>query len=291
MLKWTIGRVSITPLVEMQVELPYDESGIILIREASPAALKDIRWLSPNYVSEDGLMKIAFQAFLVEAPGIRMIVDTCVGNAKPRETMMTLHTAFLEDLSTAGFGRDAVDIVVCTHLHYDHVGWNTMLEDGDWVPTFPRARYLLGRKEFDHFRSTVDAATPDDRRMLADSLLPVIEAGLVDFVDSDHRISPEIRLHPTEGHTPGHVSVVIESLGETAVITGDMVHHPCQIARPDWASFIDFDAAAAASTRRREFAEWESTGTLVIGTHFSAPTAGRLVRDGDNFRLEGDGRT
>ena len=220
---------------------------------------------------------------LVEAPGLKLVVDTCVGNDRPREITggEPLSTPFLQHLGEADWSRDGVDAVVCTHLHVDHVGWNTMLENGRWVPTFPKARYLIGRREYD-FWCTYD--DDEQQAMLGDSVKPIFDAGLAELVELDHVISPEIRLTPSIGHTPGHVSVMIESEGERAVITGDMTHHPCQMAHPDW-SLGDDDPKVAALTRSRLFAEWADQTILVIGTHFATPTAGHVLRDGAAFRF------
>src|SRR6185295_15252274 len=135
-----------------------------------------------------------------------------------------------DDLAKAGFAADDVDAVLCTHMHVDHVGWNTRLVDGAWRPTFSRARYLFGRTEYDHWQAAGD---PGERQVIADSVQPVIDAGLADWVESDHAVTPEVRLEPTPGHTPGHVSVRIRSGGEEAVITGDLVHHPIQCCAPE----------------------------------------------------------
>jgi glyoxylase-like metal-dependent hydrolase (beta-lactamase superfamily II) len=186
-------------------------------------------------------------------------------------------------MEAVGWTRERVDAVVCTHLHVDHVGWNTMRVDGQWVPTFPHARYLIGRREYEHWRGEDEGET---QAILGDSVQPIFDAGLADLVELDHRISPEIRLIPSTGHTPGHVCVRIESEGEAAVITGDMSHHPCQMAHPDWSPAFDGDPAAAAVTRGRLFAEWADQPVLVIGTHYATPTAGRVRRDGDAFRFE-----
>ncbi len=158
-----------------------------------------------------------------------------------------------------------------------------MLADGKWVPTFPNARYLLGRTEFEHWTAEGDA---EQQAILSDSVQPILDAGLAEFVALDHVISPEVRLVPTTGHTPGHVSVAITSEGQSAVITGDMSHHPCQLAHPDWSPSFDSDKQAAAVTRARMFAEWADKPILVIGTHYAGPTAGHVKRDGDAFRLE-----
>jgi glyoxylase-like metal-dependent hydrolase (beta-lactamase superfamily II) len=158
-----------------------------------------------------------------------------------------------------------------------------MLVDDRWVPTFPNARYLMGRVEYAHWTSQDERE--DMTAILADSVAPVWDAGLVDLVETDHRICDEISLVPTLGHTPGHVSVRISSRGEEALITGDFIHHPCQMAHPEWSSTADDDPHRAEHTRRDVFARLAGTPVLLIGTHFVAPTAGRVVRDGDAFRL------
>ena len=163
-----------------------------------------------------------------------------------------------------------------------------MLADGPngtrtWVPTFPNARYLMGRAEFAHWRATRERE--DMNAVFADSVAPIHEAGLADLVETDHRICDEISLMPTVGHTPGHVSVRIDSCGEEALITGDFMHHPCQIARPDWSSAADSDPDEARRTRERMLGELCDRPVLVIGTHFAGATAGHIVRDGDAYRL------
>jgi glyoxylase-like metal-dependent hydrolase (beta-lactamase superfamily II) len=253
--------------------------------QATAEELRKTPWLYPNFVSEDEVMQMSIHALLVEAPGLRLVVDTCVGNDKPRSLLRgkALSTNFLGEMESVGWTRDSVDAVVCTHLHVDHVGWNTMLEDGKWVPTFPKARYYIGRLEYEHWAA--DGAG-DQQQILDDSVQPIFDAGLAQFVELDHRISDEIRLIPSTGHTPGHVCVSIESEGQRAVITGDMSHHPCQMAHPDWSPAFDSDPEAAAKTRARLFAEWADQPILVIGTHYATPTAGHVRRDGAAFRFE-----
>jgi len=284
MLSWQVGAVKITSVVEMVMSLPYDPQGFFL-RDATPEALKATRWLYPHFVNEDGSLNVAVQALLVEAPGLRLLVDTCIGNDKPRQLVggNPLATPFLQHLADAGWSRDGVDAVICTHLHVDHVGWNTMLVDGKWVPTFPKARYLIGKREFEHWSNEGDA---EQQAIMGDSVRPIFDAGLVELVQMDHRVSPEVRLRPTPGHTPGHVSVVIESEGQSAVITGDIAHHPCQLAHPDWVTTLDSDTKAATATRSKLLAEWADQPILVIGTHYAAPTAGRVKRDGPAYRFE-----
>jgi len=284
MLSWKIGAVTVTRIVEIDLPVPYSAARPFLA-EATPEALRQIPWLYPNYVTEDGHLRLSIHALLVEAPGVRLVVDTCIGNDRPRNLIggQALATDFLARFTEAGWTREGVDAVVCTHLHVDHVGWNTMLEDGKWVPTFPKARYLIGRQEYAHWSAEGDA---DQQTILADSIQPVFDAGLVDLVEMDHRISPELRLVPTPGHTPGHVSVAIESEGQRALITGDMVHHPCQLAHPEWSPPFDSDPQASAVMRLGVFSELADQPVLVIGTHFAAPTAGHVKRDGAAFRFD-----
>ena len=283
MLTWTVGAVKITRIVEMELPVTYSPDGPF--PQATPEALRRSPWLYPNFVNEQDQMLLSIHALLVEAPGMRLVVDTCIGNDKPRGMLgkRPLATPFLDHLAEAGWSRGSVDAVVCTHLHVDHVGWNTMLEDGRWVPTFPKARYLIGRRELEHWNGEDEG---EQQVILSDSVQPILDAGLADLVEMDHRISPEIRLTPTPGHTPGHVSVMIESEGQSAVITGDMTHHPFQLAHPDWSPAFDSDPKAAAEVRARMFGEWADQPILVIGTHYAAPTAGRVIRDGEAFRFE-----
>jgi len=282
MLSWRVGDVTVKRIVEMELPIP---PGGHFLAQASPEALRQSPWLYPHFVNDKDELLLSVHALLVEAPGLRLVVDTCIGNDRARGITggQPLATPFLAHLADAGWPRDSVDAVVCTHLHVDHVGWNTMLENGRWVPTFPKARYLLGREEYAHWSSVDEDET---QQILADSVRPIFDAGLAELVEMDHVISPEVRLIPSVGHTPGHVCVVIESQGERAVITGDSTHHPCQIAHPDWSPVFDSDQVQSAKTRARLFAEWADEEALVIGTHFSAPTAGRIRRDGAAFRFE-----
>jgi glyoxylase-like metal-dependent hydrolase (beta-lactamase superfamily II) len=257
------------------------------LRDATAEALKTSPspWLFPHFAKEDGTLIASVQALLVEAPGLRLVVDTCIGNDKPRNLTggHKLATPFSQHLADAGWSRDSVDVVICTHLHADHVGWNTLLVDGKWVPTFPKARYLIGKREFEHWSHEGDE---EQQAIMGDSVRPIFDAGLIDLAETNHRISPELRLTPTPGHTPGHVSVMIESEGQSAVITGDIAHHPCQMAHPEWATSYDSDTQGATATRAKLFAEWADQPILVIGTHYAAPTAGHVKRDGAAFRFE-----
>ena len=279
--KWRIGDVTITRVVELS--LP---GGTFVLPDAVPENVKPIPWLAPHFIDSEGELLMSVQALIVESGGRRILVDTCIGNDKERPIPdWNKRTGpFLQDLTEAGHPPEAIDTVVCTHLHVDHVGWNTTLVDGRWTPTFPNARYLMGKAEWAYWEKEDDSQFGG---VLADSVRPVIDAGLADLVETDHKVSDEVWLEPTPGHTPGHVSVRISSRGEDAVITGDLMHHPCQMARPEWGSAFDWDADKARDTRNRS--SWSATPdepVLVIGTHFAGPTAGRIVRDGKVYRLD-----
>ena len=283
-LRWQIGEVSVSCITELLLPVGYYEK-YPFMREARPEALQEIPWLYPNFVSPEGELLISIQALLVQTKGFNLLVDTCVGNDKPRKITanQALNTEFLHDLAATGCDREAINYVVCTHLHVDHVGWNTMKVKDSWQPTFPNARYLLGRDEYDYWSKS---ESEDQMPVMEDSIAPIFEAGLVDLVETNHRISDEVRLVPTAGHTPGHVSVVIESTGEKALITGDMIHHPCQIARPHWTVSFDEDQEVAARCRVNVLKEQADSPTLVIGTHFAAPPAGKVVSGKDVYRFD-----
>jgi len=281
-MKWRIGRVTVTKIVELEVT----GGSRFILPQATYDEIRPIEWLRPHFADERGRLKMSIHALVVETPERRIVIDTCLGNDKQNRRIPTwnnLQGPFLADLAAAGYPRESIDTVLCTHLHVDHVGWNTMLVDGKWVPTFPRARYLMGRIEFEHWRS--EQGRQDMQAVFADSVAPVHEAGLVELVETDHRVCDEISLVPTTGHTPGHVSVAIRSEGEEALITGDFMHHPCQIAHPEWSSAADSDPDQARHTRERMLAELSDRPVLVIGTHFAGATAGRIVRDGTAYRL------
>ena len=203
---------------------------------------------------------------------------------------MTQKAQFIAAQSiTAGYPPESINYVLCTHLHLDHVGWNTRLVNSKWVPTFPKASYLMDKKDIALYGS-IDENTKDDfmqmqRRTFADSVQPVFDAGLAKPVEKPAEVCDGVRLVPTPGHTLGHCSVLIESKGEKALITGDFMYHPIQFHDPGLSISADVDNNAAIATRRRVFNEYADTPTLIIGTHFAGPTAGKLVRDGDGYRL------
>ena len=279
-MNWKIGNVAVTQVIEVDMPTP----GGFVLPDATPENIAKIPWLLPHFASKEGLLLMTIQALIVESQGRKILVDTCLGNDKKLAIpdWAGRNGPFLKDLAAAGHPRESIDTVVCTHLHVDHVGWNTMKVGGRWVPTFPNARYLFGRTEWDYWRS--EAENPEEP-IMSESVKPVIDAGLADLVEPDHKLTSEVWLEPTHGHTPGHVSVRISSGGADAIITGDMMHHPSQIARPEWHSNFDWNAEQGRATRRAAIARWSAGNLLVIGTHFAAPTAGRIVRDGNGYRF------
>lgn len=282
MSQWKIGNVGITKVVEL--EESWD--GTMLLPNATPENLKkEADWLYPAFTDDSGKLKLSVHTLIVESQGTRILVDTCIGNDKVRNAFpqwTNLHLPYLERLDNAGSPRHSVDRVVCTHLHVDHVGWNTMLEKGKWVPTFPNAKYLIGGTEWDFFSRLEDEF---HKGPVDDSVRPVMSDGLGQLVDSNHRITDEVWLEPTPGHTPGHFSVRISSAGENAVITGDMMHHPLQCRYPEWDDNYDNDGPLAKKTRRAFCERYADTGTLVFGTHFATPSAGKIVKHDDSFRF------
>ncbi len=268
--QWQIGDVKITRIIEMEVA----GGSRFILPDATREACLPLTWMAPHFMDEKGNLIMSIHALVVDTGSRRIVVDTCIGNDKQRSipNWTNLQTSFLEDIAAAGYPRESIDTVLCTHLHVDHVGWNTMLVDGRWEPTFANARYLFGEKEFQYWDSVVEETM--NQGVMGDSVRPVVEAGLVDFVAWEHQICPEIRLEPTPGHTPGHVSVHITSNGEEALITGDCIHHPCQMSRTDWCSSADYDAVQGQETREALLEKYAGTDVLIIGTHFATPTAG-----------------
>jgi glyoxylase-like metal-dependent hydrolase (beta-lactamase superfamily II) len=279
--QWQIGNVRITRVVEMEVA----GGSRFLLPDATRDAVLPISWLSPHFMDDKGNLIMSIHALIVETPSMKLMVDTCIGNDKERSipNWSNLQTSFLSDIEKAGYPRETIDTVMCTHLHVDHVGWNTMLVDGQWVPTFPNARYLMAETEFEYWDQGDGDGFGD---IMVDSVRPVVDAGLSELVPMDYAICDEVTLEPTPGHTKGHVSVRIRSEGAEALITGDAIHHPCQIARTEWSSTADYDAAQAIETRESLLETHCDSDVLIIGTHFATPTAGHIRRNDAGYWFE-----
>jgi glyoxylase-like metal-dependent hydrolase (beta-lactamase superfamily II) len=276
---WNVGKVKITKIVELETV----GSTRFILPLASNEEIAKLPWLIPDFATEEGRLKMSIHSLVVETPTRRVVVDTGLGNDKQGRNVPTWNNRngpFLETMTAAGFAPDSIDTVLCTHLHVDHVGWNTRWVGGKWLPTFAKARYVFGKAEFEHWRD--HSIGPDKVAIFNDSVKPIAEAGKADLVASDARLTDEITLIPTPGHSPGHMSILIRSDGEQGLLTGDVAHHPCQMAHLDWSSTADSDPVQSAATRRELFGRFADTSTLVIGGHFSA---GRIRRDGNAFKF------
>jgi glyoxylase-like metal-dependent hydrolase (beta-lactamase superfamily II) len=283
-LRWRVGDAVVIRIPELDATAALDG----LIPQFDLVNVSGDAWLQPNFVDETGRLRGLVQAFVVLIAGHTIVVDPGVGNGKKRAAVPgwdNLHTDFLDRLRATGVAPIEVDYVVNTHLHFDHVGWHTELVSGAWQPTFPAARYVMSAGEFGYWQSKPENEIADQHAGFADSVLPVYEAGLVDLVADDHVVIDGMQLVPTPGHTPHHASVLIESGGQSAVITGDVAHHPCQLAHPEWGSSSDFDADQARVSRSMLVERFANREALIIGSHFADPVAGYIRRENGSIRL------
>jgi glyoxylase-like metal-dependent hydrolase (beta-lactamase superfamily II) len=245
-------------------------------------------WMRPHYLDADGRLTQSIHTLLLRAGGRTILVDTGVGNGKNRAggipAFHMLDLPWLDRLAEAGARPEDVDLVLCTHLHGDHCGWNTRRDGDRWVPTFPNARYLLVDREWEHW-SSVAPDDPPTARLIEDSVQPVVDAGLVDLVPADYAVTDEIRLVPSHGHSPGHVTIEVHSQGESAALIGDVMHTPLQCAFPDLRPALDRDPEPARIARRAVLERYANTDTLILGAHFPWPP-GRIRRVGVGYWFE-----
>jgi len=284
--RWKIGAAAITRVVEIEGDSP----GTFFFEEATPERLLQHAWLRPHFLTGDGRVIASIHCFVIESAGRTIVVDTCVGNDKPREVKAwhMRQGRFLEDLAEAGFPRERVDTVLCTHLHVDHVGWNTMLAEGKWVPTFPNARYLLGKKEWAHWSNEPEGP---DREVRNDSVRPILEAGLADLVATDHRITPEVCLEPTPGHTPHHQSLLLESDGARVFYPADLMPTSAHIPLP-WIMGYDVEPLRTLESKRWILRRAVDEDWRLVFEHDAYVMSGRVAVDGKGygFRVEGSGQ-
>ncbi len=253
-----------------------------------PAELERNRdWLGPIVDAASGQMRLSFHSFVLRTGRHTIVIDSCMGNDKERPARLVGHhrnTDFVAQLAGVGLQPEDVDFVMCTHLHWDHVGWNTRLQNGSWVPTFPRARYVMAKTEYD-YRDAMHARGERSMHDLAfaDSILPLVHAERALVVVDDHAIEDGVWLESYPGHTLGNVVINVESKGARGVFSGDVIHSPLQLARPEWSSIACADPTLSAKSRRQLIECHAETGALVMPAHFLAPSAGRIVRHGDAF--------
>jgi glyoxylase-like metal-dependent hydrolase (beta-lactamase superfamily II) len=285
-LMFKAGDMKIHRIVEM-------ECGFTPALEFLPKLSKDMldenrSWLrEPAAIDENDNLILCFQSYVVQTGRYNILVDSCVGNDKDRSHRPLWNRkkdwAFMNGLAAAGLTVNDIDFVMCTHLHIDHVGWNTKLENGRWVPTFPKARYLFSKTELDYWIAE-HKKTPIP--CIEDSVIPIVEARKVDLVSSDHAVDDVVSLIPTPGHTPDHYAVQLGKGGKDAVITGDLIHSPLQAKYPELAMRVDYDPDQGAATRRKFLETYCDTNTLCCFAHFPSPSRGYIKRWGQGYRCE-----
>ena len=283
-----IGTIRIDRVIE---EEGPDFIASRLLPDATPAALDPHRhWLEPRFLDPaTQKLVLTMQSYVLRTPRHTILVDTCVGNDKARRFHapwnMRTHTTWLDRLDDVGVQVEEVDYVMCTHLHADHVGWNTRLVNGRWVPTFPNARYVFSKAEWSYWEELNRKGAKYSDGCINDSVLPVVEAGRAVFVESDHAFNNEIYFESTAGHTPGHIAIKLVSGGRTGVLSGDVIHSPVQCAHPEWSAVGCFDQEMSRQTRRAFLERYCETDTLVMTAHFPSPSAGYVERAGNAFRF------
>jgi glyoxylase-like metal-dependent hydrolase (beta-lactamase superfamily II) len=245
---------------------------------------ENAHWLQPTFVDNNGMLVLCIQSYVIETPHHKIMVDTCVGNHKPRPTRpfwdMMASDRYERNLAAAGVKVEDIDFVMCTHLHVDHVGWNTRLENGRWVPTFPNARYIFSDKEL-AFWTDRHAKSPELAPWMTDSVLPVVAANRVDIVKSEYAFNDHVQLIPAPGHTIDQYNVLAGKPGRDALVTGDMVHSPIQVRYPEIGMMSDWDSKIAGESRNRIFSRFCDTSTLICTGHFPSPSTGRITRGKD----------
>ena len=281
-----VGDIEVLPIVDID---PFDIAASIIFPDLDLSDLQPHRdWLEPRFLTAD-TVRLVVRSWLLRVDETTVLIDACVGDHKDRSWREDWHHrsggVLLRELALRGVGPDDVDFVCCSHFHADHVGWNTQLLDGRWVPTFPKARTLAARTEFDHWQARADQGEDDFRiKPFKDSVLPVHEAGLLDLVDDGYEVTSGLTLRRSPGHTPGHMSVEATRDGARAVFCGDVIHSPIQMLLPGLSSAFCADAAQAAQTRRRLLEDLEDTQALLVPIHFRGSGVCRVKASAGAFR-------
>ena len=285
-LKFTVGDFTIHRIIEQETTFLQANDALPTL---APEVLAENRgWLQKTgALDANDTLILCFQSYIVKTPHHTILIDSCIGNDKPRPLRpkwnMKTDDAYMRGLAALGFSVGDIDFVMCTHLHVDHVGWNTRLENGRWVPTFPKARYVFGKTEFDHWSKENAKA---EVAPFVDSVLPVVEAKRVEIVTNDYSVGDHIRILPTPGHTPGHVAFTLGRTKDEAVFAGDLIHTPLQLRYPELSPKFDIDPKQAATTRRSFLERYCDTDTLCCTAHFPSPSTGKIRRHGNGFSCE-----
>jgi glyoxylase-like metal-dependent hydrolase (beta-lactamase superfamily II) len=290
MLRFSVGKASVTRIEETYQPI-YEP------KELFPEFTDDIgrqhaHWMAPNhYDPASNKVKLSVHSWLLQIGQQKILIDACCGNGRMRATRpwwSMLNTPYLERLAEAGARPDEIDLVMCTHLHHDHLGWNTQLKDGRWVPTFPNARYVFSKPDVEYFyKADQDPATaPVEFGTFRECVLPILDAGKADLVSGTHRLNDFIDIVPAPGHSPGHVVFRLESEGQHGAFTGDVFHHLLQVHYPHWNFPKNSDVAQARASRRMILEHCASKGALVFPGHVGAPFAGYIQATAEGFRPE-----
>jgi glyoxylase-like metal-dependent hydrolase (beta-lactamase superfamily II) len=280
-----LGEVTIARVVEVdRSSLP---TTTMLPDSTAEAIARHHGWLRPHFWDDTvGDLGARIQSYIVRTPEQTILIDTCFGNDKERPGFPAGHRRqgrYLEDLRGAGAAPEDIDVVVCTHLHIDHVGWNTRRMDGRWVPTFPKATYVFVGEEWEFWKHEHERGA-EPYGCIADSVVPIVEAGRAQVVNSHHTLGKYLRFEPSPGHTPGHTCLRLRTSGGDAIFSGDIMHRTVQVAEPGWSSIFCYDGRQAAKTRR-DFVEGHAdSGVLVLAAHFPAP--GYIVSEGGAHRFQ-----
>ena len=285
-----IGDYSVGRITEIQFA-PF--AATEFFPAATPEMVQAASRALPGRFSDDGKIVMSFHAFVLRTGRHTIMVDTCCGADKPRPGREQFNVGkqdFIAGLAAVGVKPEEVTHVMCTHLHWDHVGWNTRLVDGRWVPTFPNAKYVMAKREYDYWDGVYakEKGKQDNMHALGfeDSVLPVMRAEKAILVADDYELDKGISLEPCHGHSPGHVVINVASGGKKGVFIGDVIHHPIQLLHPDLSTRADFDQDAARASRTALIEKHAGTGTLVLPQHFATPTCGTIERAGDAFRFD-----
>jgi len=278
-----LGEVEIIRVVEIP-RSTYPTSDMLPTSDAEVIARHRAGWLGGFYDASTGDLGSRIQSYVVRTPDETVVIDTCVGNDKARENALwnMRQGTWLDDLRAAGVAPEDVDYVACTHMHVDHVGWNTRRVDGRWVPTFPRASYVFVGQEWEFWKHERDSGRDPDG-CIDDSVVPIVEAGRAKLVDSTGALGKYLRFEPTPGHTPGHACVRLTTPAGNAIFSGDLMHRVVQVAEPQWSSRFCYDGPQAAKTRRAFVEQQADSGTLICAAHF--PTPGYVVKDSGGYRF------
>ncbi len=279
------GNATIHRIIEMEV-------GFTPALEFLPNLTKEVldknrSWLHPAALDANDNLVLCFQSYVVKTGKHNILIDSCVGNDKERTARPLWHKkkddAFMKGLAAAGLTVNDIDFVLCTHLHVDHIGWNTRLENGRWVPTFPKARYIFSKTELDFW---IEESKKTDLPQIVDSVIPIVEAKACDVVTSDHSLNDMITLIPTPGHTIDHYAVTLGRGGKDAVFTGDLIHTPLQALHPELSMRVDYDPAQGIESRKRFLETYCDTNTLCCFAHFPSPSKGYVKRWGNGFKCD-----